>query len=283
MKKGKLLIPTIVFVAIMALYYFKEAQGEEVPVMWERLIAALIYAAVAFGVIQLLKKIAGPKTKKIKKPNPYEGLTDKEIIRKNEIKNGWVLDYKKDKFDDLENGGVFETTAKIGDYFKYDKTNQKIQVIYKSVNYGGKPYSVYKLADVLEFEYVENGTSKVSGGLGRALVGGALFGGVGAIVGGVTGTKEKVQNIEEMKIKLVINRDIPKIDYLVLNFFKVKSNSSKYQELLKQAHEIVSLLQYKKPKEIDSVEELKKFKNLLEEGLITQEDFDKKKNEILGL
>jgi hypothetical protein len=158
--------------------------------------------------------------------------------------------YQNNKFYDLKNGGIFETSIKIGNYFRYDKINQKIMLIYSYLRADKKKYAVYNLSDILEFEYIEDGTSQVKGGLGSALVGGALFGGVGAIVGGVTGTKNTKKVVNEMKIKFVIKGDIPTVDYLsIKNVSSVKSDSQQYKTYIKQLHEILAILNYATPKE----------------------------------
>lgn len=50
---------------------------------------------------------------------------------------------------------------------------------------------VRRYDEIVSFELLENGNSVTKGGLGRAVAGGLLFGGVGAIVGGVTGEKKQ--------------------------------------------------------------------------------------------
>lgn len=164
--------------------------------------------------------------------------------------------YQNDKFYDLKNGGIFETSIKIGNYFRYDKINQKIMIIYSYLRADKKKYAVYNLSDILEFEYIEDGTSQVKGGLGSALVGGALFGGVGAIVGGVTGTKNTKKVVNEMKIKFVIKGDIPTVDYLsIKNVSSVKSDSQQYKTYIKQLHEILAILNYATPNEDTDIKE----------------------------
>ena len=93
-----------------------------------------------------------------------------------------------------------------------------------------------------------------------------------------------------MKIKFVIKGDIPIVDYLsVKSPSSVKSDSYQYGEYIKQLHEILGILNHAAPKEeINTQEskeaaELKKFKQLLDDGLITQEEFDIKRKQILGL
>lgn len=158
--------------------------------------------------------------------------------------------YQNNKFYDLKNGGIFETSIKIGNYFRYDKINQKIMLIYSYLRADKKKYAVYNLSDILEFEYIEDGTSQVKGGLGSALIGGALFGGVGAIVGGITGKKETKKIIKEMKIKFVIKGDIPTVDYLdIKNNFPIKRDSQQYKIYSKQLNEILAILNFASPKE----------------------------------
>ncbi|EPZ54444.1 hypothetical protein H477_3583 [[Clostridium] sordellii ATCC 9714] len=50
---------------------------------------------------------------------------------------------------------------------------------------------MYNYKDIIEFELLEDGESITKGGLGRAVAGGVLLGGVGAIVGGVTGIEKQ--------------------------------------------------------------------------------------------
>lgn len=164
--------------------------------------------------------------------------------------------YQNNKFYDLKNGGIFETSIKIGNYFRYDKINQKIMIIYNYLRADKKKYAVYNLSDILEFEYIEDSTSQVKGGLGSALVGGALFGGVGAIVGGVTGTKNTKKVVNEMKIKFVIKGDIPTVDYLsIKNVSSVKSDSQQYKTYIKRLHEILAILNYATPNENTDIKE----------------------------
>ena len=62
--------------------------------------------------------------------------------------------------------------------------------------------------------YYEDGETITKGSLGGAMVGGALFGGVGAIVGSGMGSKTK-QEISEYRIKIVT-----KIPFLCGSLYK---------------------------------------------------------------
>ena len=45
----------------------------------------------------------------------------------------------------------------------------------------------------------------------------------------------------------------------------------------------ISKVEHKKEDNYDSMNELKKYKKLLDDGIITQEEFDAKKRQLLGL
>ncbi len=64
----------------------------------------------------------------------------------------------------------------------------QIDDTHKAFKAGG---SIFEFSNLLNFELLEDGETITKGGLGRAVAGGLLFGGVGAIVGGVTGGKKK--------------------------------------------------------------------------------------------
>ena len=56
---------------------------------------------------------------------------------------------------------------------------------------------VFNFNDVVSYELIQDGESITKGGVGRAVAGGILFGGVGAVVGGLTGKKKVVTEIKE--------------------------------------------------------------------------------------
>ena len=84
----------------------------------------------------------------------------------------------------------------------------------------------------------------------------------------------KKKDIERVKKMCKIMFDDGEIDfagnnrYFVLNGSEEKSSSDKVND---------------KNSDLDIKSELKKFKDMLDEGLITQDDFDTKKKELLGL
>lgn len=143
--------------------------------------------------------------------------------------------------------------------------------------------------DIISFEIIEDGKSTSSGGVGRALVGGALFGGAGAVVGAMTANK-KNKYCESLRVKITIDdMDNPKL-YVPFIIEKTKINSDKYINAYNKAQELTATLQIicndrnkTNSSESDPTEEIKRYKELLDIGAITQEEFNKKKKELLAL
>ncbi len=140
-----------------------------------------------------------------------------------------------------------------------------------------------------------NCSKTATGGVGRAIVGGALFGGVGAIVGGSTGHKQKV-TCSKLQIKITMNNmDIP-IVYINFIESETKKDGALYKQLYTQAQEALSLLSIiaesnksntnsavEQQNNLSVADEILKFKQLLDSGIISQEEFDAKKKQLLGL
>ncbi|EOH55844.1 TPA: SHOCT domain-containing protein [Enterococcus faecium] len=156
--------------------------------------------------------------------------------------------------------------------------------------------SIYDLDKINSYELVENGTSISSGGLGRAAIGALAFGGVGAIVGAVTGKKKDNTIIEHLNIKINMNDLDKPVIYLPLISKKTKRSSMLYKNAIVQADKILStldiLLKETSKEQINIIaenqvfspaDELRKYKELLDDGIINQEEFNIKKKELLDL
>lgn len=139
--------------------------------------------------------------------------------------------------------------------------------------------------------------------VGRAVAGGLLLGGVGAILGGVTAGNKNRKYVSNVFIKIeTINPNKSVFDIEIFNAIamcgtnEIKPFTFKwdiYQNCLKKAREIESQIGgiiEKNSQNIDScitssnhsTDEILKFHQLLKEGIITQEEFDKEKTKILN-
>ena len=109
-----------------------------------------------------------------------------------------------------------------------------------SLNPKKKP--IYKFSDIRKFELVEFYDESSSGGLGRAVTGGLLFGVLGAIVGSSTGTKNIQKVITKMQIKINLNSISDPIVYFnLLSFVRTKSNSMTYKRAIKDLDKLLAI------------------------------------------
>lgn len=104
-----------------------------------------------------------------------------------------------------------------------------------------KKKHIYKFSDISHFELVEFYDEASSGGLGRAVAGGLLFGGIGAIIGSATGKKNIRKLTTKMQIKINLNSiSEPVIYFNLLSFVRSKSNSMIYKRARKDLDKLLS-------------------------------------------
>ena len=186
----------------------------------------------------------------------------------------------------------FVPTTKIGSYFALnDETKQ--WAVRKGILSTFKYADVYDYKDILDFELLEDGTSIIKGGLARSVVGGAIFGGVGAVVGGVTGNRKVHQKCNSLKIKITLNRTDMPIIYINLISKPIEKYYEAYKDAYNNAQKILSLLQIicnqvmednssvEKTNYFSVADEIRKFKQLFDDGIISEEEFNTKKKQLL--
>lgn len=191
---------------------------------------------------------------------------------------------------------------KIGHYFTVDSYNKRFKLNRES--------SWYTFGDLVNYELYENNSVIQKGGIGRAIVGGALFGGVGAIVGAQT---RKSQNIvDSLYIRVTLKSSgMKKITFIGS---PTDRNSIFYKMERKSADEVLSELELiasnnqssaiqesiqprREPPTADPsvqqtvqtehsstliADELIKLKQLLDMGVLTQDEFDRQKQKLLN-
>lgn len=119
-------------------------------------------------------------------------------------------------------------------YFEVDE-GKKLWLIPDGFVGGKKNPIIYKFSDAVEFELIEDGNSITKGGIGRAVAGGLLFGGVGAIVGGVTGKRKTKSTVNKLQVKITVNSISEPIRYINLIASEVKKKSLTYKTALTNA------------------------------------------------
>jgi len=211
------------------------------------------------------------------------GINMNEILSRQN--NPFTLEEIKERINASES---FVPTKQIGNFVAFDDKNKKWATLSP---FRGKIQQIYNYNDIVSFELLEDGNSVASGGLGRALVGGALFGGTGAIVGGVTGRKKTKEFCNSLRLKVTINDISNPVVYINFLETRTKKDSFTYKTLANSAQECLSVFQLicdKKNNEQsqtsgDVTDEIMKYKKLLDAGAITQEEYDMKKKELLNI
>jgi len=226
----------------------------------------------------------------------YDNFRDL-ILNKENVFNKTKLELKNHLELRIKNESLnksFNATKAIGEYIEFDQEHKQFRIPSKIKNINP---IVYNCDDIIEFELIENGETVTSGGLGRAVAGGVILGGVGAIVGGVTGKKKSKSIIDDFKIKLLLNDfQKPTVYIELLNKKKIKTNSNAYNDIYEKAQEILStlaVLQNNKDNElaldkeeiqtISAAEQIREFKSLFDDGIISEDEFNAKKKELLGI
>lgn len=181
---------------------------------------------------------------------------------------------------------MYHSTRKVDKFLDMDENNKIWGVPCFS------PHIFFTYDDIVDFELLENGNSLTKGGLGGAVVGGALFGGVGAIVGSNIGKKKTKQEITEYRIKIVTRNPIyPEVYINFLTAGKVMSDSILYKSYSASAQQIISMLTLMtnecSPQTANAshstADEISKYKKLLDDGAITELEFKQKKQQLLNL
>jgi DNA-directed RNA polymerase subunit RPC12/RpoP len=204
-----------------------------------------------------------------------------------------VQDYK-DRYAYLEENqrllAVFSPTISIGEHLQVDENNKLFKI--------GKSPECFPFSCLVNFELNEDGEAITKGGLGRAAVGGVLFGGVGAVVGGVTGGKKTKTMVNNMYIRISLNDPWIKTAKITLISTEVKKGSILYTPHKALAEQIISALEVivEKQEQADvspaqnqatdansPADEILKYKQLLDIGAITEDEFSQKKKQLLGI
>ena len=186
----------------------------------------------------------------------------------------------------------FSPTRKVGTYIAIDENNKSFKI--------GR--NIFEYDNLSSFELLENGYTVTDSGLSRAVVGGMLFGDVGAVVGAITGKKS---DDVCSSLKLRVNLRNAHIDTAYIKFImggNFKKSGFTYRTCQTHAQSCISALeyiasqaesveaaaqygaqQYGAAQYVSAADEIAKFKQLLDNGIITQEEFDAKKKQLLGL
>lgn len=154
------------------------------------------------------------------------------------------------------------------------------------------PYTYVPFDDINSYEVICNKQIINNDMLKNAAAGKYIANGVGALVGTLSSLNSG-EYITNLQIKLNLNNFDKPCIYVNYITHKIKADSQMAKELIKMCDEDLSKLEIITKKETDNIsqknnikdpiEEVKKLKELLDMGILSQEEFDKKKKELLKL
>lgn len=107
---------------------------------------------------------------------------------------------------------------------------------------GKKDIPTYTFDQLLNYDLLEDDETITTGGVGQALVGGALFGGFGAIAGGVTAKRKNKRVVNSITIKLTLNDFNEPCIMIPLLEKPVKVKSKEYEIAYNTAQKMLSML-----------------------------------------
>ena len=176
----------------------------------------------------------------------------------------------------------FSATTSFHNYIHIDENNKAFKV----------GYDIFYFENILGFELLENNVVVSKGGIGKAMVGGLLFGGVGAVVGGVTGSKTSNNVCSSMRINISLKntyKDFVSIEFVVNNvktsdkvYVSARENAKKCMKLLESISD-VNENRNENNMAFSVADEIVKLKKLLDQGIITQEEFDAFKKKMIEI
>lgn len=216
--------------------------------------------------------------------NQAELAQKKKYLQKNNLQDRLNQNnFKVDKTYDIISYGINKQVL-------FDLKINKIAILDIDAN----TIDYVEFNKIIDCEILEDNTTIMKGGIGRAIVGGVLAGGAGAIVGaGTRGTSEVVKNLA---VRIITNDISNSLIMIVLIKSDIQRNSFLYKNCIASAQgiysTIISILNSGKtdnPVFTGSIgstsvsDQIREFAKLKEEGLITEDEFNKKKKILLNI
>ncbi len=249
------------------------------------IVLGVLYALLALGCIIAEIVILSAK---------YNDKTAKDAFYRDILKKwqGRVLEPEEENFK-IEQKVPFCIERGVNPYLFID--NERRKFIIQAMSMRTK---TYRFEDILDFEIYENNNSVVKGTAGKTLIGGTFFGLTGALVGG--NMSRGIKTTCNTLYLIIRVKDIED-PHLVISYVKdgnIDKNTDAYKKMQQNLQEVCSFLEYMakgvEEKQNESKEEtktqtnskkaqLQELKELLDDGLINQEEFEEKKRRILDL
>ena len=179
----------------------------------------------------------------------------------------------------IEESG-YKVTDELGN-LKVDKNNS----VWWVKNYFGEP-KIRNFNEVIDYELVVNdNTVKGKGAFSRAVAGGLLFGGVGAVAG--ASTAKRVTVVTALYINVYLkDGTLERINFINT---ATKADSFTYNTMKDCAEKASAMIADNESKNaspastISAADEIAKYKKLLDDGAITEEEYNAKKKKLMEI
>ncbi|MHC1724212.1 MAG: SHOCT domain-containing protein [Aminipila sp.] len=192
---------------------------------------------------------------------------------------------------------IWKPTLYVNDYLEIDETNKQIAIFEKVLLSDYALVCILDYSDLLSYQLLENDKTITESqfGLGSMIWSDIVYGEEdGAIVGSNLATKESRTCATSLKLKINV-KDIS-TGPIYINFFDgdLYTDGSSYEYFYNIAQQILSALESIK-NEIDTdktivskapigtADEIAKFKELATQGIITEQEFEDKKKQLLNI
>lgn len=178
----------------------------------------------------------------------------------------------------------FKSTSEVMHYLKFNKDSGELLIRSTVLSSWRKS----NIRNIKNYEVIQNGKNLQGFGVGRAAAGAVLTGGIGLLIGF---TKKK-EVVTELRLHLTLDSiDNPAFDFKLITS-KTKTDSFSYKSSLKSLEELtnffdVTISQFNVNHDVEKTtisvaDELTKFKELLDSGVINQDEFEKQKSKLLN-
>ncbi len=222
--------------------------------------------------------------------------------------------FAKNQFNELEN--LLKSTPDFKSDHKFlspiadsliaiDETNEKVLLIEnkhvnamhfsKTTSKYDYLHKVFSFEDILQVEMLEDGVTvnktSTSSQIGRAALGGLIGGGVGAIIGGLSGESVSSQKIRKAQLRVVVNNK--EKSFYTITFIHFEQPQSKDNQFYKPLNDRLihcfNLLTHilkkdakENPVQTGVADELTKLAALYKDNLLTQAEYESQKKKILS-
>jgi hypothetical protein len=254
----------------------------------------MLYLYVVIIIVGAIFMVFYENSKEKEQQEKVDNIDDilDDYMKENNISNENVFYFSENKKFLGENYNIYTTISidikqkkiYIFEYNDYDDYRDKKDILFSP--------RIIKFEDIIECELVEDNATIQKGGIGRAVVGGAIAGGVGAVVGATTRKSKNI--VSKLEVHIICNNIASPMEVISVISQETDKNGFDYDYLYETANKIYSTIisiidsnkKTSKPKEVKEnnniKDKLKELKNMYDEELITKEDYEKTKKELLN-